>query len=44
MILITITAATPLLGERITVRQIAGMVLVALGVWLLAGGWAANPE
>ena len=44
MIIITIVAATPVLGERITGRQVAGMVLIALGVWLVSGGWAANPE
>ena len=44
MVLITLVAATPLLGERIAFRQIGGMVLVALGVWLLAGGWATSPE
>jgi len=44
MILITIVAATPLLGERIAFRQITGMVLIALGVWLVAGGWASNPQ
>ena len=44
MVLITLVAATPLLGERIAIRHIAGMVLVAMGVWLLAGGWAASPE
>jgi multidrug transporter EmrE-like cation transporter len=42
MILITIVAATPVLGERITVTQIVGMVLIALGVWLVAGGLIAN--
>ncbi|MDP6044307.1 MAG: SMR family transporter [Phycisphaerae bacterium] len=44
MVLITLVAATPLLGERIAVRHVAGMVLVAFGVWLLAGGWATSPE
>jgi len=44
MILITIVAATPVLGERIALRQILGMVLIAMGVWLVAGGWAANPK
>jgi len=44
MVLITLVAATPLLGERIAIKQIAGMVLVAMGVWLLAGGWATSPE
>jgi len=44
MVLITLVAATPLLGERIAVKQIAGMVLVAMGVWLLAGGCATSPE
>ena len=44
MIIITIVAATPLLGERIAIRQIAGMVLIGVGVWLLAGGWSASPE
>ena len=42
MIIITIVAATPVLGERITFTQIAGMVLVAMGVWLVAGGLTAN--
>jgi multidrug transporter EmrE-like cation transporter len=42
MILITIVAATPVLGERITITQIVGMVLIALGVWLVAGGLIAN--
>jgi small multidrug resistance pump len=44
MILIAIAAATPWLGERISLRQISGMVLIAFGVWLLAGGWANSPE
>ena len=44
MIVITIAAATPLLGERITLRQIGGMVLIAFGVWLLAGGMVPSPE
>jgi len=44
MVLITIVAATPLLGERIAFRQVLGMVLIALGVWLVAGGWASNPQ
>jgi small multidrug resistance pump len=44
MILIAIAAATPWLGERISLRQISGMVLIAFGVWLLAGGWAPSPE
>jgi len=44
MVIITIVAATPLLGERISIRQIGGMVLVALGVWLLSGGLAASAE
>lgn len=43
MILITIVAATPVLGERIAFWQVAGMVLIALGVWLVAGG-AANTQ
>jgi small multidrug resistance pump len=44
MIIITVVAATPLLGERIALRQIGGMVLIAMGVWLLAGGWSASPQ
>ena len=44
MILITIVAATPVLGERIAFWQVLGMVLIAMGVWLVAGGWAANPK
>ena len=44
MILIAIVAATPLLGERIAIRQVAGMLLIALGVWLLASGWSANAQ
>ena len=39
MIIITIVAATPLLGERIAFWQVVGMVLIALGVWLVSGGW-----
>jgi multidrug transporter EmrE-like cation transporter len=42
MILITIVAATPLLGERIAFSQVVGMAVIALGVWLVAGGLAAN--
>lgn len=44
MILITAVAVTPLLGERIAFWQVVGMVLIALGVWLLASGGAANPQ
>ena len=38
MILIAVVAATPLLGERIAIRHIAGMMLITAGVWLLATG------
>jgi len=44
MVLITIVAATPVLGERIAFAQVVGMVLIALGVWLVAGGWTANTQ
>jgi len=44
MVLITLIASTPLLGERIALRHVAGMVLVAFGVWLLAGDWSASPQ
>ncbi|MDP6633386.1 MAG: SMR family transporter [Phycisphaerae bacterium] len=44
MVLITIVAVTPLLGERISLRQIGGMALIVVGVWLLAGGWAGGAE
>ncbi|MCP4375563.1 MAG: EamA family transporter [bacterium] len=43
MIIITIVAATPILGERIALWQIAGMILIGLGVWLVAGGMTGNP-
>jgi small multidrug resistance pump len=43
MIIITIVAATPILGERIALWQIVGMVLIGLGVWLVAGGLTENP-
>lgn len=44
MILITVVAATPLLGERIAFWQVVGMVLIGLGVWLLAGTGVAEPR
>jgi len=41
LILVTLAAcALPVLSERITALQIVGMVLIAAGVWLVAGGQA----
>lgn len=37
LVLVTFAAVTlPILSERVTVRQIVGMVLIAAGVWLVA--------
>ena len=39
LVLVTFAAVTlPILSERVTVRQIGGMVLIAAGVWLVARG------
>jgi multidrug transporter EmrE-like cation transporter len=37
LVLVTFAAVTlPILSERVTVRQLGGMVLIAAGVWLVA--------
>jgi len=39
LVMVTFAAVTlPILSERVTVRQIGGMVLIAAGVWLVARG------
>ena len=39
LVLVTIAAASlPMLSERITAMQVVGMIVIAVGVWLVARG------